>query len=172
MEQNSVIREVHTSDFGAWRAMWAEYNAFYERSGATALSDAIVQSTWHRLLDPKEPVHGLVADVSGRLVGLAHYVFHRNTITVEDTCYLQDLFSDPAMRGQGVGRALISAFYDRAAKAGTVGVYWHTHTSNSTAMQLYDQVATHTGFVVYRHSIGQVSNGGVSDPHSAAYIPS
>jgi hypothetical protein len=31
--------------------------------------------------------------------------------------------------------------------------YWHTHATNSTAMKLYDQVADHSGFVVYRKNL-------------------
>jgi len=113
----------------------------------------VVQSTWRRFLEPSEPVHCLVAEFEGRLVGIAHYVFHRNTITIEDTCYLQDVFTKPSLRGKGVGRKLIEAFCDQAKQAGTVGVYWHTHSSNKTAMALYDKVARNTGFVVYRHSV-------------------
>jgi GNAT superfamily N-acetyltransferase len=66
------------------------------------------------------------------------------------TCYLQDLFTAEAARGQGVGRALIEAVYLRAAEASLPRVYWHTHETNATAMKLYDTVAEKSGFVVYR----------------------
>lgn len=153
MEKPIIIRELAETDRNQWRELWDQYNAFYGRTGSTALSEDIVQSTWQRLLEPNEPVHCLVAISEDRLVGLAHYIFHRNTITVENTCYLQDVFSEPEVRGKGVGRKLITAFYERANEAGTVGVYWHTHSSNETAMRLYDKVAKNTGFVVYRHSV-------------------
>lgn len=55
-----------------------------------------------------------------------------------------------AARGTGVGRSLINAVYDCAAKAGSQRVYWHTHETNHTAMRLYDKVADKPGFVVYR----------------------
>lgn len=155
MGQTFTIRDVSRADYEQWEALWAQYNAFYGRVGATALPQHIVQSTWDRMLDRNEPVHGLVAEHDGKLVGLAHYIFHRNTITVENTSYLQDLFSDPERRGLGIGRDLIAAFYERAEQAGTVGVYWHTQGTNKAAMRLYDKVATNTEFVVYRHKIGQ-----------------
>lgn len=153
MENAILIRDVSASDYGQWRALWDQYNEFYGRSGATALSEDIVQSTWQRFLEPSEPVHCLMAEYEGRLVGLAHFIFHRNTITIENTCYLQDVFSSPSLRGKGVGKKLISAFYDHAKQAGTIGVYWHTHSSNETAMKLYDKVAKNTDFVVYRHAV-------------------
>jgi hypothetical protein len=33
-------------------------------------------------------------------------------------------------------------------------VHWLTHESNTDAMLLYDRIATRSGFVQYRHSIG------------------
>ena len=47
----------------------------------------------------------LVAESDGNLVGLAQYLFHRSTSRIASTCYLQDLFTLPAARGKGVGRA-------------------------------------------------------------------
>jgi len=153
VESEILVRDVSISDYEEWRPLWDQYNEFYGRAGETSLSEEVVQSTWQRFLDPSEPVHCLVAEYDDQLVGLAHFVFHRNTITVENTCYLQDLFSTPALRGRGIGRRLIMAFYERARQAGITGVYWHTHSTNQTAMRLYDQVAENTGFMVYRETL-------------------
>ena len=106
--------------------------------------------TWARFFDAYEPVHGLVAQSDGRLVGLTHYLFHRSTTAIEPLCYLQDLFTNEAARGSGVGRALIEAVYDRARLAGSPRVYWQTQETNHTAMLLYDKVAERSGFIVYR----------------------
>ena len=95
----------------------------------------------------------VVAEQDGTLVGLAHYVFHLNTIMQEPTCYMQDLFTSETARGKGVGRSLITAVYDRAAIAGASNVYWHTHQTNTKAMKLYDAMASNSGFLVYRHKL-------------------
>ena len=60
------------------------------------------------------------------------------------------MFTTEAARGKGVGRALIDGVYQQARLAGSPRVYWQTHETNHTAMQLYDKVAEHSGFVVYR----------------------
>lgn len=148
-----IIRFVIPADFPRWLPLWQGYNAFYGRSGATALPDHITQTTWTRFFDAYEPVHAMVAEHDGRLVGLVHYLFHRSTISIAPTCYLQDLFTDQTTRGKGVGRALINAVYEQAKLAGVARVYWQTHETNSTAMKLYDQVAERSGFVVYRKDI-------------------
>jgi GNAT superfamily N-acetyltransferase len=147
-----VIRPVEPADLTAWRPLWDGYNAFYGRAGATALPEQNTAATWSRFFDPAEPVHGLVADSERGLLGLAHYLFHRNTIQLAPTCYLQDLFTTEEARGRGVGRALIDAVRERAAEAGAEGLYWHTHQTNRAARLLYDKVAVDTGFVVYRMS--------------------
>ncbi|MEH6497470.1 MAG: GNAT family N-acetyltransferase [Pseudomonas marincola] len=150
-----IIRHATETDFDQWRALWDQYNVFYGRVGPAALPEEIVLSTWKRFFQPTEPVHCLVGEYAGKLVGLAHYIFHRNTITVENTCYLQDLFSDVSLRGKGIGRALIIEFEKKASQGGAVSVYWHTHTSNEPAMMLYDRVATNTEFTVYRKTLSK-----------------
>ncbi len=148
-----LIRPIRESDFDQWKPLWDGYNAFYGRKDATALPDAITRSTWSRFFDSYEPVHALVAEREGRILGLVHYLFHRSTISIAPTCYLQDLFTVESFRGKGVGRALIMEVYRIAADAGCSRVYWLTHQTNATAMQLYDKVAENSGFVVYRKSL-------------------
>jgi GNAT superfamily N-acetyltransferase len=147
---NCVIRPVERADYEAWLPLWDGYNEFYGRAGATALPREITGVTWERFFDADEPVHALVAERNGALLGLAHYLFHRSTTSVALTCYLQDLFTSEDSRGKGVGRALIEGVYDAAQRAGSPRVYWLTHHTNQTAMQLYDKVADHSGFIVYR----------------------
>ncbi|HZR55316.1 MAG TPA: GNAT family N-acetyltransferase [Terriglobales bacterium] len=145
-----LIRPVQQSDFAAWKILWDGYNAFYGREGKTALPETITKMTWARFFDAYEPMHALVAERSAQLLGLVHLLFHRSTITVESTCYLQDLFTVKTARGEGVGRALIEEVYRYAERAGCSRVYWQTHETNATAMKLYDKVAEKSGFLVYR----------------------
>ena len=132
-------------DYSQWLPLWEGYNAFYGRSGPTALDSEITKTTWARFFDTYEPVHALIAESNGELLGLAHYLFHRSTISIEPFCYLQDLFTKGSARGRGVGRALIKGVYQQAKHADSPRVYWHTHQSNQTAMQLYDKVAEPSG---------------------------
>jgi GNAT superfamily N-acetyltransferase len=141
-----IIRSVAPTDFAQWEPLWEGYNRFYERTVAAE----ITKMTWSRFFDAYEPVHAVVAEKDGQLLGLVHFIFHRNTTMIGPTCYLQDLFTSAAVRGQGIGRALIECVYERAKAAGSPRVYWQTHETNLTAMKLYDKVAERSGFVVYR----------------------
>jgi len=147
------IRAVRRADHDGWRPLWDGYNAFYGRSGATALPEPITQATWERFFDPAEPVHALVAAREGRVVGLAHYLYHRSTTRLRDVCYLQDLFTVPELRGLGIGRLLIQGVYGAARTAGSSRVYWQTHVTNLPGRALYDKVAQNHGFIVYSHEL-------------------
>ena len=140
------VRPLSADGRAAWEPLWQAYLAFYRSAVAPDVTDV----TWARLLDPAEPVHGLGAHRDGRLVGIGHYLFHRSTWTTGDYCYLQDLFTVPASRGAGIGRALIEAVCDRARLAGASRVYWLTQEGNVTARALYDKLADCPGFTVYR----------------------
>jgi GNAT superfamily N-acetyltransferase len=153
LSSDLLIRPIRKEDFDQWKPLWDGYNAFYGRKDATALPDATTRTTWSRFFDSYEPVHALVAEQNHQLLGLVHYLYHRSTISIAPTCYLQDLFTLEAARGKGVGRALIQAVYRIATEAGCGRVYWLTHETNATAMQLYDKVAEKSGFVVYRKTL-------------------
>lgn len=142
-----LLRAVTASDYADWLPLWQGYLTFYEAS----LPDAVTETTWARLLDPAEPVHGALAfDGEGRAVGLVHWIFHRSTWAVGEVCYLNDLYVDPGQRGGGVGRALIEHVTGEARAQGAAKVYWLTHETNVTAQKLYNAVAERTGFIQYR----------------------
>ena len=145
-----TIRPVAPGDYAQWLPLWDGYNVFYGRSGPTALDPEITRTTWERFFDAGEPMHALVAEESGTLLGFTHYLYHRSTTAIALTCYLQDLYTAEGARGRGVGRALIEAVYAAASAAGSPRVYWQTQETNATAMRLYDQVAEKSGFLVYR----------------------
>ena len=146
-----TVRPVTPEDFTAWKPLWDEYNAFYERVGPTALSDDVTDATWRRFFDASEPVHCVVAERDGKLVGTCHFIYHRSTARLEPVCYLQDLFTAPDYRGHGIGRALITRVYEIAKEAGSTRVYWLTHSTNTPGRTLYDKVAKNLGFLQYVH---------------------
>ncbi|MCB5945968.1 GNAT family N-acetyltransferase [Acidocella sp. KAb 2-4] len=144
------VREIEPGDKAQWAVLWQGYLEFYQ---VPDLAAEITETTWGRFFDPNEPVHALVAEEDGVLLGLVHYIFHRNTWCLENVCYLEDLFTASPARGQGVGRALIEAVYAKAREKKASRVYWLTHETNKTAQALYDRIADKTGFIQYRKNL-------------------
>jgi GNAT superfamily N-acetyltransferase len=144
------IRSLERADKASWVGLWQGYQAFYEVSIASEVSE----ETFERLLAPGEPMHCALAVEGGEPVGLVHYIFHRSTWTRGDYCYLQDLFVDVGGRGRGTGRALIAHVRAAAQAAGASRVYWLTQEANHDARALYDKVAERSGFIQYRQVLG------------------
>lgn len=129
--------------------MWTAYLEFYE----TNLPPKVCDTAFERLMAPgTDEFQGLIAEQDGKPVGLTHFLFHRILWSVEDTCYLMDLFVDPACRGGGVGRALIDAVHAAAKANGIPNTYWMTQEFNYKGRMLYDQVANRTPFIMYEKS--------------------
>ena len=145
-----TIRPLTAGDRADWARLWTGYLEYYK----TSVPEAVYDSTFARLLgDDPQDFNGLLAEVDGRPVGLVHYLFHRHNWKIENVCYLQDLYADPSVRGQGVGRALIEAVYAAADANGTPAVYWLTQDFNETARRLYDRVAQVTPFIRYNRNL-------------------
>ena len=145
-ETDLQIRALRPSDQAHWRRLWTDYLDYYQ----TSVGEEVYQTTFARLLsdDPHE-FHGRLAVIGNQPVGLVHYLFHRSCWKLENVCYLQDLFADPSVRGQGVGRALIHAVYTEADAANAPSVYWLTQEFNYKGRMLYDRVGVKTPFIRY-----------------------
>jgi GNAT superfamily N-acetyltransferase len=141
-----TIRALARTDRAQWEPLWQGYLAFYK----TSVADDVTDLTFARFFDEAEPMHALVAEREGEVVGIVHYIFHRSTWTKGPYCYLQDLFTRDDARGGGVGRKLIEAVYERAKAQGASRVYWLTQESNAAARALYDKLAERSGFIQYR----------------------
>jgi GNAT superfamily N-acetyltransferase len=146
MNGTLILREARPADYAAWLPLWHGYLAFYK----IELPVCTTYTTWERLLDPDEPMHLRLAQLDGRVVGLVHFIEHRSTGSPYNVIYLQDLYTAPDARGQGVGRALIEHVFAYAQGIHASKVHWLTHEDNTTARRLYDTVAELSPFRQYR----------------------
>ncbi len=161
-----TITPLAPADRADWERLFRGYIAFYERDEPQAMYDRawaafMAGDRLHALgarLAAEAPYRSSQSDESlppqggenraSALVGITHFFVHPST-SGPDVCYLQDLFTDQAARGQGAGRALIAAVADWARGQGCGRLYWLTHESNATARALYDKVAVNRGFIRY-----------------------
>jgi GNAT superfamily N-acetyltransferase len=143
-----AIRPLAESDHSSWTMLFQKYITFYR----SRLSPEQYELTWGRLIGDF-PVHGLLAEVDGEPVGLAHFLFRPSTWSPTDFCYLEDLFVSPERRGHGVGRALMAELEQIAREKGAPRLYWTTAPDNATARALYDSVAI-TDRVQYKILLG------------------
>lgn len=140
-----TIRAVDPAEREAWQATYRGYRDFYEKEHDPAVFDTV----WGWLHDPAHETRGLVAELDGEIVGLAHYRSFARPLAGSTGIYLDDLFTTPAARGMGAGSALIRRLEEITRDEGATLVRWITADSNATARSLYDKVATQTPWVTY-----------------------
>jgi GNAT superfamily N-acetyltransferase len=138
-----LVSSLSSEDRASWEVLARGYKAFYK----TEASPTEYETTWQRLLR-QDGVFGVGAKVEGKLVGIAHYLFHTSAWAPK-VCYLQDLYVSPEVRGKGTARVLIEAVANAARQAQATRCYWLTQEHNTVARVLYDKVAKFNGFIRY-----------------------
>lgn len=141
-----TIRDARPEDEAQWRALWADYLAFY---GVT-VDAGITDSTWRRVSDPASAIFMRVAEVDGKVLGFTLSLTHEGTWIQGKDCYLEDLFVSDAARGKGVGRALLDDLVGLSKENGWSRLYWHTSVDNARARSLYDSYVENDGHIRYR----------------------
>ncbi|WP_296282151.1 GNAT family N-acetyltransferase [uncultured Acinetobacter sp.] len=136
-------------NFEQWLPLWQGYLTFYK----SQLSDEQIRLTWKRITNPEQAdMFGYAIQIDGNAVGFVHLISHMSMWTNLPYCYLQDLYVDEAFRNQGLARKLIEHCY-QVCTGKFDRVYWLTQESNHTAQQLYDRIASKTGFIQYKQSL-------------------
>jgi len=143
------LRLTQASDKERWLVLWQGYLDFYK----TLLTSQQTELTWSRILDPDFNMKCTVAIQDGLVVGFTTYNLQNSTWSENGHCYLEDLFVDPAVRGAGVGRALIDYVKAFAIENKCSRLYWNTDEDNATARKLYDTYSLESGKRQYRISL-------------------
>lgn len=135
----------------AWERLYAGYAAFYKVEQTPAMRARV----WGWIMDPAHEVKALVAENESRSVlGLAHYRPFARPLSASVGGYLDDLFVDPAARGQRVADALIDAVAEEGRQRGWTVIRWITADDNYRGRGVYDRLATRTMWITYDRKLG------------------
>ncbi|MFL0807118.1 MAG: GNAT family N-acetyltransferase [Oceanobacter sp.] len=77
-----------------------------------------------------------------RVVGFATVYFSFTSTIAAKVAVLNDLYTEPDCRGQGVGKQLIEHCRQYAAEKGAARLQWVTAPDNTQAQALYDSLDT------------------------------
>jgi GNAT superfamily N-acetyltransferase len=113
----------------------AAYQRFYE---VEKIDEERNRAFFARFIAPNDDGLLLGAWRDEWLVGYACLFWSFTSLVPAETVLMNDLFVDPAARGQGIGRALIEASAEVAQNRGAQRLEWVTQPDNETARRLYD----------------------------------
>jgi GNAT superfamily N-acetyltransferase len=113
----------------------AAYQRFYE---VEEIDEERNRAFFARFIAPSEDGMLLGAWRDGELLGYACLYWTFTSLIPAETVLMNDLYVDAAVRGEGVGRALIEASATVGRERGAQRLTWITATDNETAQRLYD----------------------------------
>ena len=140
-----MTRPTVPADRADWGRLYAAYAEFYQVTQTEDMRDRV----WGWLHDPDEQTEGLVAELDGKVIGIAHFRAFSRPLAAARGGFLDDLFVDPATRGSGAAQALIEGVQAEGRARGWTVIRWITAEDNYRARAVYDRMATRTKWVTY-----------------------
>jgi GNAT superfamily N-acetyltransferase len=109
--------------------------AEYEKLGDEAKATA--QDFRTQLFGVSPVAYAMVAELDGRIVGLALWFYNFSTFVCRPGLYVEDVFVEPQHRGLGIGRAFFRAMAQRAVERGCGRMEWSVLDWNEPAIAFY-----------------------------------
>ena len=131
------IRPAIPADVPAIRRLICEL-ADYERSLDQV--SATEQDLMATLFAPEPAVFAHVAVAGGQVVGFALWFLNFSTWLGEHGIYLEDLYVTPAMRGRGLGKALLAELAAICDRRGYRRLQWWVLNWNEPALGFYTSI--------------------------------
>lgn len=101
---------------------------------------ASAQALRHHLFPPPGTpafAEALIAELEGHTVGFALYFHNYSTFLTRPGIYLEDLYVQPAHRGKGIGKALLTRIAQLAVQRGCGRVEWSVLDWNAPSIAFY-----------------------------------
>ena len=143
-----MIRQIQSKDKKQWENLYRGYADFYK----VEMNAKILKTVWNWLHDKNHEVSGLVYEIDGYIVGIAHYRKMPSPLRGKDIGFLDDLFVEPKYRGKKIGEKILNELKKISKSKGWDLIRWITHDDNLRAKALYDRVAEKTKWDVYELS--------------------
>ncbi len=145
-----VVTPLHANDREQWQRLYYDYADFYQ----VPMNQITLDTVWGWIFDDTRPFYALIAkDSAGSAVGLMHYGEMLSPLRGMTVGFLNDLYVDPALRGEGAVDKLFKELRVAAKKQGWPWVRWNTAENNYRARAVYDKLAIKTHWQTYQLSI-------------------
>jgi GNAT superfamily N-acetyltransferase len=131
------IRPASPSDAEAIVGLIRELAQFEQLSHLVVVTPDALRT---HLFGPRPAAEAVVAERGGQTVGFALYFTNFSTFLGRPGLYLEDLYVQPAHRGQGLGRTLLRHLARLAVERGCGRFEWSVLDWNAHAIRFYERM--------------------------------
>lgn len=132
-----MIEVVNANNLDELLPLIRQYQAFYQ---VAEISDSKNRDFFAQFGEQNPSGCQFLDRQDSTVVGFATVFFSYSSTLAAKVAVLNDLFTVPQRRGNGVGRRLIEHCRAFAADQGAIRLQWLTAPQNETAMKLYDSL--------------------------------
>ncbi len=140
-----TLRDIRPDEYDTWRDLFGRYCVFYE----TDCPDEKAEEVWSWLHDAGHPEEGRFLCSGDQVVGLLHFRAAPLTLIGGDVGFIDDLFIDPAARGERAGEFVADEMRVIARERGWPSLQWLTADNNYRGRTLYDRIGKRTMWITY-----------------------
>ena len=133
----AMLRAAEPSDVPAIVGLIRELAEFEQ---LTHLVEVTPQRLQPQLFGERPAAEAVVAEHEGRVIGFALFFTNFSTFLGKPGLYLEDLYVQPAHRGSGVGRALLTHLAALANARGYGRFEWSVLDWNVDAIRFYEKM--------------------------------
>ena len=157
----AVVTSASAGDAEAIALLAEEMDRFYGATDVESL-DLRVRQINEALFTAQPSAYALLAWQDDRLIGFAAYSFLWPAVGLTRSVFLKELYVLEAFRRAGVGKQLMDALSEVAAKNDCSRVEWQTETTNEAARSFYTGLGVQEldGKVFYRLEGERLKQGG------------
>jgi GNAT superfamily N-acetyltransferase len=134
------IREATRADVPAIAILVEEFSQYMRDLGDASELRLDAAALEHDGFGPNPAFGGLIAEVSGKVVG---FLLHHAGYDTDAACrllFVVDLFVTTPLRGRGIGLALMNGARNLAAGTGASQIVWTIDRRNYVAQQFYEGI--------------------------------
>jgi ribosomal protein S18 acetylase RimI-like enzyme len=132
-----VVRRAGPDDLDAVTGLIAEFRDWW---GKTEPAAEVIRDVTSQLLDHDHTEFLLAFDDDGGPVGVCQLRYRLSVWTGAEDCWLEDLFTTQAARGEGHGRDLVEAALESARERGCRRIELDVNEQNTGAMRFYESL--------------------------------
>jgi GNAT superfamily N-acetyltransferase len=132
-----TLRATTPADIPTLHRLMRDFAAFEKLQARFKITEAALHAA---LFGPNAPIDSILVDADGATVGFALWYFQFGTFSGRYNLFVEDIYVEPACRGQGIGLALFRHMARIAVARDCIDMEWNVLDWNTPAIDFYRRI--------------------------------